>query len=302
MHMTSPNSRGLFDKAIIQSGAFALTQDSHAQAEAAGQAIAEQLGLPNATAEQLRSVPVEQLVEKFPFATIPGYIDGKVVQRSVAESFAADEFAQVPILQGTNHEEEAAFIAAGLAVAQGRFVQPGAVTPENYEQTIAAVLGVSSERAAQVAAEYPLGSFESPAQALSVLAGDASFVAGAAQLNEWVSDNVPTYLYEFNDDESPLRYPPPVNPPVATHGSELTYVFDLPDATFQGPLSADQENLAADMRAAWANFAETGDPSTDTLTWPTAGNGLQSISFDTPGPQLSSDFAAQHHVAFWLQG
>ena len=118
MHLTSPDSRGLFDKAIIQSGAFALNQDSHAQAEAAGQAVAEQLGLPNATAEQLRSVPVEQLVEKFPFATIPGYIDGKVVQRSVAESFAAGEFAQVPILQGTNHEEEAAFIAAGLAVAR----------------------------------------------------------------------------------------------------------------------------------------------------------------------------------------
>ena len=79
-------------------------------------------------------------------------------------------------------------------------------------------------------------------------------------------------------------------------------MFDLPDATFQGPLSADQETLAADMRAAWANFAETGDPSTDALTWPTAGNGLQSISFDTPGPQLSYDYAAQHHVAFWLQG
>ncbi len=118
------------------------------------------------------------------------------------------------------------------------------VTAENYQEKIASVLGVSTARAAEVAAEYPLADYSSPTQALSVLAGDASFVAGTLQVNTWLAGRVPTYTYEFNDDAAPLRYPPPLNPPVATHGSELTYVFDLPDAVFQAPLSAEQEALA----------------------------------------------------------
>jgi len=302
VHLTSPDSRGLFSKAIVQSGAFALQQDSHASAEAAGQAFAASIDLPNATAEQLRKVPVDKLVEKFPFATIPGYIDGKVIQRTVADALASGDFAAVPILQGTNHEEEASFTAVGLGVAQGRFVQPGEVTAENYQQVIANVLGVTEERAAAVATEYPVAKYASPTQALSVVMGDASFVAGAARLNDRLAAHTPTYLYEFNDDAAPLRYPPAVNPPVATHGSELPYVFDLPDATFQGALSADQEQLADSIRSAWAAFATTGDPSTAALAWPRAGSDLQAVSLDAPRPSVTSDYAERHHVAFWLAG
>ena len=301
VHLTSPGSRGLFQKAILQSGSFALTQDSHATAEAAGKAFVEQLGIAEPTAEQLRSIPVDELVANFPFATIPGYVDGEVLQRSVGESLATGQFARVPILQGTNKDEEAVFLTIGLAVSQGRFVSAADVTAENYQEKIAAVLGVSAERAAEVAAEYPLSSYGSATQALSVLVGDASFVAGAAQVNSWVSGRVPTFLYEFNDDAAPLRYPPPLNPPVATHGSELPYVFDLPDAPFQGPLSADQETLADSIRAAWASFAATGNPSTKALSWPSAEPGLQVMSLEAPQPRLSSDYADAHHVDFWLQ-
>jgi para-nitrobenzyl esterase len=302
VHMTSPGSRGLFQKAILQSGSFALTQDSHATAEAAGKAFVEQLGVSEPTAERLRSLPVDQLVANFPFATIPGYVDGRVLQRSVDESLATGQFARVPILQGTNNDEEAVFSTIGLAVSQGRFVPATDVTEENYQEKIADVLGVPAERAAEVAAEYPLNSYGSATQALSVLVGDASFVAGAAQVNTWVSGRVPTFLYEFNDDDAPLRYPPPVNPPVATHGSELAYVFDLPDAPYQGALSADQEALADSMRTAWARFATTGNPSTKALPWPTAGASLRALSLEAPRPQLSSDYAARHHVDFWVQG
>ena len=183
VHLTSPGSRGLFHKAILQSGSFALTQDSHATAEAAGKAFVEKLDITEPTAEQLRSIPVDDLVDNFPFATIPGYVDGEVLQRSVGESLATGQFARVPILQGTNNDEEAVFLTIGLAVSQGRFVPAENVTAENYQEKIASVLGVSAERAAEVAAEYPLSSYGSATQALSVLVGDASFVAGAAQVN-----------------------------------------------------------------------------------------------------------------------
>ena len=57
VHMTSPGSRGLFHKAILQSGSFALRQQSHQAAEAFGQQFAGQLGVTEQTAEQLRRHP-----------------------------------------------------------------------------------------------------------------------------------------------------------------------------------------------------------------------------------------------------
>jgi para-nitrobenzyl esterase len=302
VHLTSPGSRGLFHKAIVQSGSFALNQESHAAAETAGQAFVSQLGITEQTAERLRSIPVDDLVANYPIAAIPGYVDGKVLQRSIGESLASGRFARVPILQGTDHDEEAVFLTIGLAVSQGRFVPAQDVTAENYREKIASVLGVSATRAEEVAAEYPLSEYGSPTQALSVLTGDASFVAGAVQVDRWISGRVPTYHYEFNDDAAPLRYPPALNPPVATHGAELTYVFDLPDATFQGPLSADQEALADTIRTAWARFASTGNPSTKALPWPTVGTAIRVMSLETPQSRLSTDYAARHHAAFWAQG
>jgi len=302
-HLTSPGSQGLFQKAIVQSGSFALNQESHATAEAAGQAFAGQLIDGPQTAEKLRSIPVADLVANYPLAAIPGYVDGKVLQRTIGESLASGRFARVPVLQGTDHDEEAVFTAIGLAVSQGRFVPAQGVTADNYQEKIAYVLGVSAERASEVAAEYPLSDFGSATQALDVLAGDASFVAGAAQVNTWIAGRVPTYHYEFNDDAAPLRYPPPLDPAVATHGSELTYVFDLPDAVFQAPLTADQERLADTIRTAWARFATTGSPSTKALPWPSVGTDTSRVmSLETPQSRLSTDYAARHHLAFWAQG
>ncbi|GAB3062155.1 carboxylesterase family protein [Intrasporangium mesophilum] len=307
-HLTSPGSRGLFAKAIVQSGSFALRQQSHEAAESFGEQLARQLGISGGTpaqiAEQLRSVPVDDLVNNFPIATIPGYVDGQVLQRSIGDSLASGTFARVPVLQGTDHDEEAVFTTIGLAVSNGQFVEAQGITADNYQDKIAAVLGVSSDRAAQVVGEYPLSDYASPTQALSVLTGDASFVKGTLQVNSWLTGRVPTYTYEFNDAAAPVRYPPPLNPAVATHGSELTYLFDLPDAVFQTPLTSSQEALADSMRTAWSRFAATGNPSTRTLAWPRTGTGDATtvMSLQTPSPVLSATYPQRHHYAFWAAG
>ena len=56
--MVSPGARGLFQRAIVQSGTFALNQRPLAAAEAAGQTFATAVGCPDQTAACLRSVPV----------------------------------------------------------------------------------------------------------------------------------------------------------------------------------------------------------------------------------------------------
>jgi para-nitrobenzyl esterase len=119
---------------------------------------------------------------------------------------------------------------------------------------------------------------------------------------QWTSQRVPTLAYEFNDGGAPLRFPPPIDPPVATHGSEIPYLFDLPDAPLQGPLNPDQEALAASMRAAWASFAASGDPASAAhVRWPSFGGADRApvLSLVPPRPQVETDFVSRHHCAFW---
>ena len=132
-----------------------------------------------------------------------------------------------------------------MAVSGGTFVpipeEP--ITAESYQPDIAAVLVCRAERAAAIAAEYPLGAYPSADVALSTLVSDANFACPALQVDRWTSARVPTFAYQFNDDNAPERFAP--LPPAATHSSELQYLFDQPNAPFPGTLNADQQALAA---------------------------------------------------------
>ena len=61
-HLVSHGSRGLFHRAIVESGAFALNQQSLASAETAGEAFAAKVGCADQTAACLRNLPVAALV------------------------------------------------------------------------------------------------------------------------------------------------------------------------------------------------------------------------------------------------
>jgi para-nitrobenzyl esterase len=290
----------------VESGSFALTQRSLASAEADGQAFASTAGCPDQTAECLRNLPTDDLVRNFPAVAIPGVIDGRILTESIGTALTNGRFARVPVLNGTNHDEERLFLVlgeflglpGGLTVSGGTYVPvPEPLTPESYRRNIAFVLNVTDARAAVIAAEYPLNAYASPKLAFSALVGDANFACPALQMDAWLSRRTPTFAYEFNDDLPPWRYAP-IDPPVATHLSELPYLFDLPDAPIQVPFSIDQEALAASMRTAWANFAASGDPSSAGLPWPSF-DGTHVMSLVPPQPQVKGDFASRHHCSFW---
>jgi para-nitrobenzyl esterase len=301
--LVSHRSRGLFQRAIVQSGAFALTQQPLADAEAAGKAFAAEAGCPDQTAQCLRHLPVSALVNDFPGAAIPGVIDGKVLTESIGTALAADRFAHVPILNGVNHLEEFIFVVGlKVTVSGGTFVRipEEPITADTYQPDIAAVLGVSSERAAAIAAEYPLGAFPLPDVAFATLVSDANFACPALQVDRWTSARVPTFAYQFNDDNAPERFAP--LPPAATHSSELQYIFDQPNAPFPGTLDPSQQALAASMRAAWASFAAGGDPSTPALAWTPFNQGENVMSLVPPRPQTWTGFANAHNCSFWAAG
>jgi para-nitrobenzyl esterase len=203
-HLVSLGSRGLFERAIVQSGAFALKPQTLAKAEADGKAFADSVGCTDQTEACLRGKPADVL-SKQPFL-IPGVVDGTVLRESVGTALAAGRFARVPILNGTVRDEERIFVTFDRAVSGGTNVSAGGLTAATYPTVIAKVLGVTDARAAAIAAEYPLGAYESPEAGLSALVGDPNFACTALQLDRWTSARVPTFAYEFNDGDAPQRF------------------------------------------------------------------------------------------------
>jgi hypothetical protein len=80
-----------------------------------------------------------------------------------------------------------------------------------------------------------------PGLALSAVGTDAGFACPALKLDKLASTFVPTFAYEFNDDNAPQRYLPPVSFPYgAAHASEIQYLFDLPTAPIAGTLPSNR--------------------------------------------------------------
>jgi para-nitrobenzyl esterase len=302
--MVSSGARGLFQRAIVQSGTFALTQRPLATAEAAGEKFANSVGCTDQTAQCLRAAPVSDLVSNFG-VEIPGVVDGSVLTQSIGTALAHGQFARVPVINGITHDEELLFVAGlGLTVSQGTNIPLAAPlsSSANYQTDIVQALGVSDVRATAIANEYPLSAYPSPVVAFSLLVSDASFACPALQVDRWTAARgLPTYAYQFNDDNAPLNIVGS-GLGLSTHGTELPYLFDQPNAPFPAMLTAGQQALAASMRAAWTSFAASGNPSTHALPWPSIGNGTKVLSFVPSQSQVTTNFAAAHHCSFWAAG
>jgi para-nitrobenzyl esterase len=288
--LVSPGARGLFDRAIVQSGAYALTQVSLDTAKAGGQAFAGAAGCADQTAACLRSLSVETVLAHENTAGYQPNVDGRVLTESIGTSLAAGRFARVPVINGSNHDEWRLFV--GLSELQG-----APVTAANYQAMIASTLRVSDAAAAGIASVYPLSAYPSPALALSALGTDAIFACPALTVNKSVSKFVPTWAYEFNDANAPGLLPPVSFPYAAAHASELQYLFP----TAGTALSPDQQRLAAAMRRYWTSFGLLGAPLTlGAPFWPRFDASTQRLqSFVPPRPQVETGFAADHKCSFW---
>jgi para-nitrobenzyl esterase len=117
-----------------------------------------------------------------------------------------------------------------------------------------------------------------------------------------LSQSVPTFAYEFNDENASELFLPPVSFPYgAAHASELQYLFKL-RAAFPTALDADQQALSQAMIGYWTKFASSGDPnSPGAPSWPqysVLADQFQSLAPSTPTTETS--FAADHQCGFWM--
>jgi len=304
VQLASPGAKGLFHRAVIQAGAFALKQQSLADAEAAGRASAVAVGCPDQTAQCLRGVPVETLVANAQASFTPGYVDGSVLRESVGTAIAKGRFNRVPIINGTNTQEERIFTSIGASVTKGATIPLPypTIDASNYVSAIAKNFDISQLKAKLIAAAYPLSKYATPAHAFSTLNSDANFSCQAFAVDIAASRYVPTFAYEFNDALAPQRdAPDALGPPfAATHQNELQYLFELPNARIPGDLSSEQEQLAATMRAAWVKFATTGNPGTGAVSWPEFKPlNPRMLSLNTPTTRVEKKFAIDHKCAVW---
>jgi para-nitrobenzyl esterase len=293
--VASPQARGLFERAIAESGSYNLTQASLATAETAGAAFAAKAGCASQTAACLRSLPVSTILADQDASGYTPNINSEVLPETLGTAFATGNFNRVPIINGTNHDEYRLFVA--LSELAGN-----PVTASNYQSMISATLDVPAAVAAVIAAQYPLSAYPSPPIALGAVGTDAIFACPALTIDQSVSRYVPTFGYEFNDENAPENFLPPVSFPYgAAHATEIQYLMALPTAAFPGTLSAQQQQLAAIMKGYWTNFAKRGSPASfGTPFWPLFSALTQKIqSLVPPAPQTETDFATTHNCAFW---
>ena len=293
--VASPQAKGLFEKAIVESGSYNLTQTSLASAESAGEAFATKAGCASQTAACLRSLSVSTILADQDAAGYTPNINSEVLPESLGTAFATGNFNHVPIINGTNRDEWRLFVA--LSELEGN-----PVTASNYQSMISSTLGVPAAVAAVIAAKYPLTAYPSPSVALGAVGTDAIFACPALSIDQSVSRFVPTFAYEFNDENAPENFLPPVSFPYgAPHASEIQYLMDLPTAAFPGTLTAQQQQLATIMKGYWTNLAKRGFPSSfGTVPWPLFNNVTQKMqSLVPPTPQIETDFATTHNCGFW---
>lgn len=121
--LAAPGARGLFHKAVVQSGGGWSPPRTRAQAEAEGVALLEKAGAkPGASASDLRALPFERLTPLS--AEYNPWPDGRTLRETAAQAIAAGRAADVPLIIGWNSgEDSVAFggpLAGGLRTVQDR--------------------------------------------------------------------------------------------------------------------------------------------------------------------------------------
>jgi para-nitrobenzyl esterase len=287
-HLASPAAAGLFHRAITASspcwdrGDLPKVMDvplwlPAAAHEGYGQLIAAGLSCPDVAC--LRGRSVAELLAQAPL-NLPGY-GNPVLPEDPARVFAEGRFHRVPVLSGITRDEGTLFAA---------LVYPG-LTAAQYVDGLTQIFG---ERAPAVLAAYPPG--DVPTQAAAAVMSDLEWARSARDTDRLLSRHVPVYSYEFLDRTAPELFPYPDArvAPLASHGSELSYLFDV--SWESTPLTARQRRLGDVMIGYWARFAATGDPNGPGLPAWRRHPYVQGLDLGRVGP---FDRAAAHRLPFW---
>lgn len=270
--MISPAARGLFAKAITESGLGRSAAKPLAVAEANGVKFAEGLGAADLAA--LRALPVDKAwgpaLTNIEGTANPGpIVDGVVVPENVNRAFAEGKEAKVPWIVGSNTFEASLF-------------------PQRLQNPDGYLNAMPAERLAMITRVFdPQGTGDKKALVANLMT-DAVFTEPARYLAaQHEAHGGKTFRYYFGYVAEATRKVIPGAP----HAGELIYVFStlgsFPSATPITYTDADRA-IARDMTRYWSNFARSGDPNGAGLaTWP-EDKGDRVLVVDPTGPHAAT--------------
>ena len=264
--MASPRAKGLFQRAIAESGGlFEPIQMAPdyllANAEAVGEKYLASLGVSSIA--QMRKLPASDLLHGNAASITHPVIEPYVLPLSPYEVFASGRQNDVPVLIGSNTEEARSLIDVSKVKAA------------TFAADLTAAFGPLPPA---LIAAYPYSTDAEARQARLDLERDLRFgwdMWAWARLQAKTGHNR-VFYYSFQ------QRPPFPSGSVyagwgASHYAELWYVFDHLDQDAWQWTRGDR-NLAAEMSGYWVNFARSGDPNGPGLpTWP---------AFDNAQPQV----------------
>ena len=264
--MVAPDARGLFHKAIEQSGTagFGLPPRTLVQNEKLGVDLAKAVGATDlaglraasGTALLNAADHLKPAIADDSFIWLQAVIDGAVIREPPADTLSVGRQARVPLIVGYSARE--------LPLYDG---------PSNARAWVKANYGSGADRALTL---YGIDGSEVSEATANQIADDTGFRCPAAWIAaRQVAAGQPVWRYE-------LGVAAPGSGPVR-HGSELPFVFDTPpaDAT---------EATWPRLQAYWVNFARTGDPNRPGLaSWSSHGDRAEALTFTPSGPTPTRD-------------
>jgi para-nitrobenzyl esterase len=261
--MASPLGRGMFQRAILESGECqsALVRDRRAplrynalleSGEAEGQRLANDLHVPDGpdALERLRSMPAAEILRVWsgdPKVRMDAVVDGWIMPEQPARVFADGRQTLIPVVVGSTADEATVF------------GHQGPTTVSQYRDYLAANTG-----------KYSLQQFQSyPATVDGDVAGqylrlqNDLFGFGAYSLARAMTragQKAYVYLFSFVDTGKRVQLG-------AFHGEELMFLSDSFPSDWKRGLA--EATLGELMRAYWTQFAKTGNPNAPGLPyWP----------------------------------
>ncbi len=264
MLLTSPLTKGLFERAIIESGGgrklldatgVTVGRNGRPSAEQLGVNFARSMGIKGDGAKalkKLRALPAKDIVDGMNMAsmgpaasTYPGpMIDGKVVTAQPQTLYKEGKYHHVPVMVGATNMD------IGFSSAKNK-------------QQLFAQFGANAKAAEKA---YDAASAPNFFLLRMKVAADAMMVEPARFVAQTLSSQGdPVWEFRFAYVAHSMRN----KWPGAPHASEIPYVFDTVKAKYGAATTAQDEKVAEEANSYWANFAKTGSPNGKGLPyWP----------------------------------
>jgi para-nitrobenzyl esterase len=258
--MAMPSARGLFHRAIAQSGA-TVRGVPRDEATKSAEAFLAKLGLSGSEVDELQRLPTDRLVaamQATPELRLAPVVDGRSLPADPFDPAAPAISASVPMMLGST-ETEATF---------NPNVPLDPMDEAALRTRVRQVLRADDAAADRLIASYRRGRpGVSNLDLYLILASDSAFRAEVLTEAERKADQggAPVYMYYFTW-RSPVRG----GKLKAFHCLDIPFAFDNVDlATAMTGSGQDRYGLADRMSGAWAAFARSGNPNHRGLpSWP----------------------------------